>query len=103
MFGNALDAKTGQPLFSKQAWDKANSVLELAHQGYLSDLGECAIALHGRGTRPSGKLVSILTVEDKSIAPNLHHLGEWAIASHGKGTHPFRKVANVDVNHNFTC
>jgi len=38
MFGNALDAKTGQPLFSKQAWDKANSVLELAHQGYLSDI-----------------------------------------------------------------
>ena len=38
MFGNALDAKTGQPLFSKQAWDKANSVLELTHQGYLSDI-----------------------------------------------------------------
>ena len=38
MFGSALDAKTGQPLFSKQAWDKANAVLELAHQGYLSDI-----------------------------------------------------------------
>ena len=38
MFGNALDAKTGQPLFSKQAWGKANAVLELAHQGYLSDI-----------------------------------------------------------------
>ena len=39
-----------------------------------SYLGEWAIALHGRGTRPSGKLVSILTVGDKSIAPNLHHM-----------------------------
>ena len=38
MFGNALDAKTGQPLFSKQAWEKANAVLELACQGYLSDI-----------------------------------------------------------------
>jgi hypothetical protein len=38
MYGKALDAKTGIPLFSKQAWQKANAVLELAHQGYLSDL-----------------------------------------------------------------
>src|SRR6202042_1894925 len=38
MFDNALDAKTGAPLFSKQAWQKANAVLELAYQGYLSDL-----------------------------------------------------------------
>jgi hypothetical protein len=38
MYGNALDAKTNTPLFSKQAWKKANAVLELARQGYLSDL-----------------------------------------------------------------
>lgn len=37
IFGNALDAKTGAPLFTKQAWEKANAVLELARQGYLSD------------------------------------------------------------------
>ncbi|PPQ71065.1 hypothetical protein CVT26_011467, partial [Gymnopilus dilepis] len=36
-FGNALDAKTNQPLFTKRAWEKANAVLELARQGYLSD------------------------------------------------------------------
>jgi hypothetical protein len=38
MFSNTLDAKTGQPLFSKKAWEKANAVLKLAHQGYLSDI-----------------------------------------------------------------
>ena len=32
MYGNALDAKTNTPLFSKQAWQKANAVLELARQ-----------------------------------------------------------------------
>ena len=37
-FGNALDAKTGQPLFNKQAWQKANAVLDLAREGYLSDV-----------------------------------------------------------------
>jgi hypothetical protein len=37
-FGNALDAKTGLPLFSKEAWQKANAVLELACEGYLSDV-----------------------------------------------------------------
>jgi CRISPR-associated Cas5-like protein len=37
-FGNALDAKTSLPLFSKQAWLKANAVLELAREGYLSDV-----------------------------------------------------------------
>ena len=36
-FGNALDAKTGVPLFTKQAWEKSKAVLELARQGYLSD------------------------------------------------------------------
>jgi CRISPR-associated Cas5-like protein len=36
-FGNAPDAKTGLPLFSPQAWLKANAVLELAREGYLSD------------------------------------------------------------------
>ena len=38
------------------------------------DLGEWAIASHGRGTHPSGKLVSVITMGDKSIAPNLHHM-----------------------------
>jgi len=33
----------------------------------------------------------------------LSHLWEWAIASHGKGTRPFMEVANVDINHHFTC
>jgi hypothetical protein len=37
-FGNAIDAKTGLPLFSKEAWKKANAVLELAREGYLSDV-----------------------------------------------------------------
>jgi hypothetical protein len=37
IFGNALDAKTSAPLFTKQAWEKAKAVLELARQGYLSD------------------------------------------------------------------
>lgn len=38
MFGNAEDASTGAHLFTKQAWKKAGAVLELACQGYLSDL-----------------------------------------------------------------
>ncbi|KAJ7047968.1 hypothetical protein C8F04DRAFT_1172429 [Mycena alexandri] len=38
MFGNAPNAKDGAPLFSKEAWKKANTVLELAREGYLSDL-----------------------------------------------------------------
>lgn len=37
-FGNALDAKSQLPLFTKLAWQKANAVLELARQGYLSDI-----------------------------------------------------------------
>ncbi|KAG6825608.1 hypothetical protein H0H87_009082, partial [Tephrocybe sp. NHM501043] len=37
-FGPALDAKTGTPLFSKQAWAKENAVIELAQEGYLSDI-----------------------------------------------------------------
>ena len=37
-FGNALDAKTGQPLFNRKAWKKANAVLDLAREGYLSDI-----------------------------------------------------------------
>lgn len=39
-FGNALDMKTQQPLFNKLAWQKANAVLDLAREGYLSDLDE---------------------------------------------------------------
>jgi hypothetical protein len=38
MYGNAPDAKTNTPIFSKQAWQKVTAVLELARQGYLSDL-----------------------------------------------------------------
>ncbi|KAJ6616822.1 hypothetical protein B0H10DRAFT_2219161 [Mycena sp. CBHHK59/15] len=37
-FGNALDAETGRPLFDKMAWAKAKAVLELAREGYLSDI-----------------------------------------------------------------
>ncbi|KAF5384343.1 hypothetical protein D9615_003177 [Tricholomella constricta] len=37
-FGNAIDATSKQPLFNKAAWKKANAVLELARQGYLSDI-----------------------------------------------------------------
>ncbi len=38
VFGNARDAQSGQPLFNKTAWQKANAVLELAREGYLSDV-----------------------------------------------------------------
>ncbi|KAJ7189729.1 hypothetical protein GGX14DRAFT_580474 [Mycena pura] len=37
-YGNALDAQTGSPLFSDKTWRKANAVLDLARQGYLSDI-----------------------------------------------------------------
>ena len=37
-FGNALDVKTNLPLFNAEAHCKANAVLELARQGYLSDI-----------------------------------------------------------------
>ncbi|KZP09283.1 hypothetical protein FIBSPDRAFT_938563 [Athelia psychrophila] len=37
-FGPSLDAKTGQPLFSKLATQKAKAVVDLARQGYLSDI-----------------------------------------------------------------
>ena len=37
-FGNALDVKTNLPLFNAEAHRKANTVLELARQGYLSDI-----------------------------------------------------------------
>ncbi|KAJ7088237.1 hypothetical protein C8R43DRAFT_1142287 [Mycena crocata] len=43
VFGNALDAETGRPLFNKQSWEKANAVLELAREGYLSDIEGVAI------------------------------------------------------------
>ncbi|KAK6981231.1 hypothetical protein R3P38DRAFT_3234489 [Favolaschia claudopus] len=45
-FGNALDAKTQQPLFSPTAWQKANAVLELLREGYLSDLPGVAMYEH---------------------------------------------------------
>ncbi|KAJ7482500.1 hypothetical protein FB451DRAFT_1170367 [Mycena latifolia] len=38
VFSNATDAESGQPLFNKKSWDKANAVLELAREGYLSDI-----------------------------------------------------------------
>jgi hypothetical protein len=37
-FASAPDAETGRPLFDKKAWEKANAVLELAREGYLSDI-----------------------------------------------------------------
>jgi hypothetical protein len=48
MFGNVLNAKTGQPLFFNQAWGKANAILELAHQGYLSDIDGFGIQVFSR-------------------------------------------------------
>ena len=45
-YGNALDAKTGAPLFSKQTWQKANAVLELAYQGYLSAIDGVVLYEH---------------------------------------------------------
>lgn len=38
MFENAVDLKSGASLFTIQFCAKANPVLDLAHQGYLSDL-----------------------------------------------------------------
>jgi hypothetical protein len=37
-YGHAIDARTGLLLFSDQTWQKANAVLDLACQGYLSDI-----------------------------------------------------------------
>ncbi|KAJ7434444.1 hypothetical protein B0H11DRAFT_1938652 [Mycena galericulata] len=37
-YGNAIDAQSGLPLFSDKTWQKANAVLDLARQGYLSDI-----------------------------------------------------------------
>lgn len=42
-FGNALDVKTKQPLFSSETHKKANAILELARQGYLSDVDGIAL------------------------------------------------------------
>ncbi|KAG6849716.1 hypothetical protein H0H93_006013 [Arthromyces matolae] len=39
-FGNALDSKTQLPLFNHTARKKAEAVLDLARQGYLSDLDD---------------------------------------------------------------
>lgn len=38
MFENAIDAKTGAPLFTEQLRAKADAVLGLAREGYLSDV-----------------------------------------------------------------
>lgn len=38
MFANAKDAKTGEVLFTPAVWEKARALLELARQGYFSDL-----------------------------------------------------------------
>jgi hypothetical protein len=37
VFGNARDAESGQPLFNNVAQQKAQAILELAREGYLSD------------------------------------------------------------------
>ncbi|KAJ7930158.1 hypothetical protein B0H13DRAFT_1858986 [Mycena leptocephala] len=37
-YEHAIDARTGRPLFSDKTWQKANAVLDLARQGYLSDI-----------------------------------------------------------------
>ncbi|KAG6809744.1 hypothetical protein H0H92_014893, partial [Tricholoma furcatifolium] len=36
-FGSALDSKTQQPLFNKTSWQKADAIVHLAREGYLSD------------------------------------------------------------------
>ncbi|KIK51784.1 hypothetical protein GYMLUDRAFT_251766 [Collybiopsis luxurians FD-317 M1] len=43
VFGHAKDAKTGVPLFNERAWQKANAVLDLARNGYLSDSREIGL------------------------------------------------------------
>lgn len=47
IFGKAIDAKTNMPLFNEQAWLKANAVVDLACQGYLSDID--GVSLYERG------------------------------------------------------
>ncbi|KAJ7747497.1 hypothetical protein B0H16DRAFT_1461980 [Mycena metata] len=37
VFGDARDAESGQPLFNKTARQKADAILDLAREGYLSD------------------------------------------------------------------
>lgn len=38
VFANSRDAKTNQVLFTPAVWEKANAMLELARQGYFSDV-----------------------------------------------------------------
>ncbi|KAJ2916235.1 hypothetical protein MD484_g4176, partial [Candolleomyces efflorescens] len=40
MFSSAKDAKSGEVLFTPAVWEKANALLELARQGYFSDLDD---------------------------------------------------------------
>lgn len=37
VFGDARDAESGQPLFNKTAWQKGDTVIDLAQEEYLSD------------------------------------------------------------------
>ncbi|KAJ7719728.1 hypothetical protein B0H16DRAFT_1794348 [Mycena metata] len=37
-FADAIDAQSGRPLFNKKTWEKTTAVLELAREGYLSDI-----------------------------------------------------------------
>jgi hypothetical protein len=43
MFKGAVDAKTGTPLFTEQVKSKAAAILELAREGYLSDIDGVAM------------------------------------------------------------
>jgi hypothetical protein len=43
MFNKAIDAKTGSPLFTEQVSLKAAAVLELAREGFLSDIDDVAM------------------------------------------------------------
>ena len=45
MFEKAIDAKTGALLFTEQLRAKADAVLELAHEGYFSDVVMCRLGL----------------------------------------------------------
>ena len=53
--GNAKDAKTGLPLFSTKRWVKANAVLLLAKEGFLSDVE--GVPLYERAGRDKNGLM----------------------------------------------
>ncbi|KAJ7809665.1 hypothetical protein B0H13DRAFT_2385112 [Mycena leptocephala] len=57
-YGHALDAESGLPLFSKKTWQKANAVLELGRQGYLSNVQGVQVYHKSGVDRPSDSVQS---------------------------------------------